>query len=251
MKNSLKLLTYNIHKGFSARNRHYVLGQIRQAIRNVQADIVALQEVQGEHSGHAKTERDWHTQAHFEFLADSVWPHTAYGKNAIYQAGHHGNALLSKYPFARVQNRDISQTSYSRRSILHGEVCPSANFGRDLHIACVHLGFMPLEQYRQTQSLCRWLESLPDNAAVVIMGDFNDWHLRIHRHLCRHYNLQEASSPISGKPLATYPASNPRAAMDRIYYRGLRLNTSHVGSDAEWSQLSDHCPVFAEFFLDP
>lgn len=248
---SLKVLTYNIHKGFSARNRHYVLTKMRHAIRNIHADIVALQEVQGEHAGHARKYDDWHAEAHFEFLADSVWPHTAYGKNAIYQEGHHGNALISKFPFVSIHNQDISQSSYSRRSILHGQVRPAAKISTPVHIACVHLGFMPLEQYQQTHSLCAWLNSLPKDDPVILLGDFNDWHHRIHRHLCRHFNLQEVSTFSASRPMATYPASNPKIAMDRIYYRGLALSSSYVCTGGEWARLSDHCPVFAEFFLDP
>ena len=43
----------------------------------------------------------------FEFLADSIWSHYAYGKNAIYQHGHHGNAILSELPFAISNNVDV------------------------------------------------------------------------------------------------------------------------------------------------
>ncbi len=39
----------------------------------------------------------------FAFLADEIWPHFAYGKNAIYSAGHHGNAILSKHPILGIR----------------------------------------------------------------------------------------------------------------------------------------------------
>jgi len=34
-----------------------------------------------------------------EFLAHESWLHHAYGKNSVYDSGHHGNAILSRYPF--------------------------------------------------------------------------------------------------------------------------------------------------------
>ena len=84
----LKVLSYNIHKGFSVGNRRFVLERIRQAIRTVHADVVFLQEVLGQHEKHRIHVQGWPSQTQFEFLADQVWPHHAYGKNATYTAGH-------------------------------------------------------------------------------------------------------------------------------------------------------------------
>jgi len=38
---TLKVLTYNIHKGFSATNRRFVLHGIKDALRKVDADVVS------------------------------------------------------------------------------------------------------------------------------------------------------------------------------------------------------------------
>ena len=40
---SLKVLTINIHKGFTAFNRRFILPELRDAVRTVSADIVCLQ----------------------------------------------------------------------------------------------------------------------------------------------------------------------------------------------------------------
>ena len=39
----LKVATYNIHKGFSPFNRHVVLHELRERLRELNADIVFLQ----------------------------------------------------------------------------------------------------------------------------------------------------------------------------------------------------------------
>ncbi|STM20976.1 putative endonuclease/exonuclease/phosphatase [Escherichia coli] len=44
---SFKVLTINIHKGFTAFNRRFILPELRDAVRTVSADIVCLQEVMG------------------------------------------------------------------------------------------------------------------------------------------------------------------------------------------------------------
>ena len=105
----LKVLTYNIHKGFDRRNREFVLHEIREHLHLADVDIVFLQEIQGRHYHHENRVSGWPGVSQFEFLADSLWPHYAYGKNAIYDKGHHGNAILSKHPFVSWENVNLSR----------------------------------------------------------------------------------------------------------------------------------------------
>ncbi|MEO8390123.1 MAG: EEP domain-containing protein, partial [Polaromonas sp.] len=42
---SFKVLTVNIHKGFTFFNRKFILPELREAVRSVGADVVFLQEV--------------------------------------------------------------------------------------------------------------------------------------------------------------------------------------------------------------
>ena len=111
---SLKVLTINIHKGFTAFNRRFILPELRDAVRTVSADIVCLQEVMGAHEVHPMHFENWPDTPHYEFLADTMWSDYAYGRNAVYPEGHHGNAVLSRFlssimrtgtsPLARVKN---------------------------------------------------------------------------------------------------------------------------------------------------
>lgn len=95
---SFKVLTINIHKGFTAFNRRFILPELRDAVRTVSADIVCLQEVMGAHEVHPLHVENWPDTSHYEFLADTMWSDFAYGRNAVYPEGHHGNAVLSRYP---------------------------------------------------------------------------------------------------------------------------------------------------------
>jgi hypothetical protein len=54
-----------------------------------------------------------------EFIADSVWHEVAYGKNAVSHHGHHGNAVLSRYPIIAHENLDISAHAFESRGLLH------------------------------------------------------------------------------------------------------------------------------------
>lgn len=89
----LRVLTVNTHKGFTALNRRFILPELREAVRSTSADLVFLQEVVGEHDRHSTRYNDWPQTSQYEFLADSMWSDFAYGRNAVYPNGHHGNAL--------------------------------------------------------------------------------------------------------------------------------------------------------------
>lgn len=242
----LRVVSYNIHKGFSANNRRFLLQDMRKALHGCDADVVCLQEVVGDHSKH----RQYHLEpnepgpspAQFEYLADSMWPHYAYGKNAIYQAGDHGNAILSAYPFSQWQNDNISRYWFSQRGLLYGRI------GQHLHIFCVHLGLLERERKQQLEQLIRCIEErVPADAGLLIAGDFNDWSLRSHRRLQSRLHVSEALSQARGKPARTFPAVLPCLRMDRIYYRNLSLRQADCMSGPTWRRLSDHCPILAEF----
>ena len=116
---SLKVLTINIHKGFTAFNRRFILPELRDAVRTVSADIVCLQEVMGAHEVHPLHFENWPDTPHYEFLADTMWSDYAYGRNAVYPEGHHGNAVLSRYPIEHYENRDVSVGESEKRGLLY------------------------------------------------------------------------------------------------------------------------------------
>ena len=177
---ALNLLTANIHMGFSFSRRRFVLPELREAIREVSADVVFLQEVQGAHSGHARRHARWPDVPHYEFLADSLWPQFAYGQNAAYPHGHHGNALLSKFPIVQQRNLDVSVDGHEGRGLLHCVLEIPGSAVR-LHTLCVHLGLRESHRRRQLDLLCRTVaEQIPVDAPLAVAGDFNDWRGRGH-----------------------------------------------------------------------
>ena len=116
-------------------------------VDSVAADLVFLQEIHGTHEGHPQRYSNWPNMPQYEFLADSLWPQFAYGRNAVYPDGHHGNALLSKYPIREYRNLDVSITGPERRGLLH---CVLEVPGQgQVHAVCVHLSL--LESHRQKQ----------------------------------------------------------------------------------------------------
>ena len=125
----LNIATYNIHKGFSRFNRRMVMHELRDRLRELNADIVFLQEVQGENIRNVQRHKHYPVIPHHEFLAGQIWPYHAYGKNAVYTNGHHGNAVLSRYPISQWENLDISTHRFESRGLLHCEIDLSAADG--------------------------------------------------------------------------------------------------------------------------
>jgi len=246
-QNQLRILTYNIHKGFSASNRRFVLHRLREALVESKADILFLQEVQGEHKQHQITHRDWPELSHADFLAEDVWPHVAYGKNALYSLGHHGNAILSKYPFIRWENINVSSMSWASRSLLHG-VLDLPSIEQELHIICIHLGLINTERKQQFKILCERIEEhVPKDAPLIIAGDFNDWSENAERYFSKHLHLRETHQALHNKHARTWPAWLPILKMDRVYYRKIRPVTCERPRYSSWRKLSDHAPLIATF----
>jgi len=244
---SIKVLTYNIHKGFSIGNRRFILHEIKDSLRHVDADTVFLQEILGERTISNNRFDDWPNNRQFEFLADQVWHHHAYGKNAIYKSGHHGNAILSKYPFIKWENIDVSYMRTASRSLLHGTI-EIPEIAQKIHIICVHLGLFERERENQLTILGERINShVPADEPLIIAGDFNDWRGNAERHLHDDLGVEEAYKNIHGCYARTFPAKLPLLSMDRIYFRGLEIVDCHRLHGKPWSQLSDHTPLLAEF----
>ena len=245
----LKLLTYNIHKGFNITNRKFVLHQIRDILRSTNVDLALLQEIHGEHQGHKATRKNWPEASQYEFLADEVWPHFAYGKNAIYDTGHHGNALLSKYPIIGWENLNVSLLRRASRSLLHGVIdIPGAS--TQVHVICVHLDQLRMIRNHQMKHLAQRIkETIPKDAPLIVAGDFNDWSDHVSKFLFAEPNMKEVHHALYGRHAMTYPAGWPMLPLDRIYYRNIELENCRCVSGHAWNALSDHLPLYAEFEL--
>lgn len=245
---SFKVLTINTHKGFTTFNRRFILPELREAVRATSADIVFLQEVMGTHITHPLQVENWPDTPHYEFLADTMWNDYAYGRNAVYPEGHHGNAVLSRFPILEYQNRDISVEGTEKRGVLHCHLqLPESD--QTLHVMCVHLGLRDAHRHAQMQMMCEMIAALPPDAPLVVAGDFNDWQLRANKMLKRCANLDEVFSVKHGRPARTFPARFPLLRLDRIYVRNASISHPWALPMRPWSHLSDHAPLAVEIHL--
>ncbi len=247
---NLRIVTINIHKGFSWFNTRFVLHQVREAIRDTKADIVFLQEVVGEHTSKAEKHENWPKEPHYEFLADTIWSDYAYGKNAVYPKGHHGNATLSKFPIKSLDHQDISTNRVEDRGFLMCEI-EIPETGQSIYTICVHLGLWSMSRRKQMKAIKKYVEEkIPKNAPLIIAGDFNDWRLSAPKILAEPIGLKDVFRVFEGKMVRTFPAKFPLLKLDRIYTRGFSVSQADVCRDEHWKKLSDHLGLFTEITLN-
>lgn len=250
----LNIATYNIHKGFSYFNRRMVLHELRDRLRELDADIVFLQEVQGENIRHVQRHKYYPAAPQHEFLADQMWPHHAYGKNSVYANGHHGNAILSRYVITRWENLDVSAHRFESRGLLHCEIDLPSKGGSSthprLHCFCVHFGLFAQGRGRQFGAMvARIKKVVPADSPLIIAGDFNDWNNQASRLLARELQLYEVFEVSQGKPARSYPVAMPVLRLDRIYVRGLSIHSAEVHAHHPWNKISDHAALSATLSL--
>lgn len=245
---SLAVATYNIHKGFSHFNKRMIVHHLRDRLRVLGADVIFLQEVVGHNALHAQNHEHWPATPQHEFLADEMWSDFAYGKNAIYKDGHHGNAILTKYPIVKWDNEDISTNVIEQRGLLHAEMAVPG-WDENLHCVCVHLGLFARGRRRQVEAVCERIDSLvPHAAPLVLAGDFNDWRDKASNPLGL-LGVHEVFETMNGRLARTFPARLPILRLDRIYVRGFEVKSTKIHRGTGWAHLSDHAALAANLAL--
>lgn len=239
---TLRVATYNIHKcrGIDQRVRP---GRVAQVIAELDADIVALQEVVG---------RGSHThEDQTRYMTEALGYHPAFGENRQHNGGAYGNLLLSRLPIIGSWNYDITASGREPRGVLRADVRMAD--GHVLHLFNVHLGTAYRERGEQARHLVslRILRNTELAGTRIVLGDFNEWIPgEATRLLSAHFGWTHRRSRSGHR--RTYPCVLPLLRLDHIYFddslklHGLALHRSRKALVA-----SDHLPVVAEFSLQP
>jgi endonuclease/exonuclease/phosphatase family metal-dependent hydrolase len=238
----IKILSYNIHKGFSIGNRDFILDKIKEALRKTDADILFLQEVMGDHL--IKKIPNWKTAIQFEYIADTFWPHFAYGKNAIYPEGHHGNAILSKFPIIEWQNHNLSTNRFEHRGLLQTRIM-IPELEKEILLCNTHLNLTQKGRDLQADMITKIMKEEKEDSWILV-GDFNDWNKKISPRLERDLESVEVFKSLHGNYPNTYPSVLPLVSLDRVFVHKLTPLHATVLGAKNWKKLSDHLPIYVE-----
>lgn len=246
----LRVLSYNIHQGITATRNRLTLDVLKAAIRSLDADVVLLQEVAGSELEREAGRNPVRLSSQLAALADEVWPHHAFGTNAVFTSHFHGNAILSRHRIEAWHNERITIGNREPRGILHG-VLDIPGEPVPVHALAIHLGLSQRERAAQARKLREYVERrVPARAPLVVGGDFNDWRKRISRELSGALGMREAFRVAHRRYARTYPSRFPILHLDRIYFRGCAVESARRCAGKPWRSLSDHLPLVADFRLD-
>jgi endonuclease/exonuclease/phosphatase family metal-dependent hydrolase len=219
------IASYNTHSGVGL-DRRFAPERIAQVITELNADVVALQELRT---------RDGVDM--LEMLRSHSGHHAVAGHTMTFADGAFGNGLLSRFPIRSVAHIELSVARREPRGAIDAVLdCD----GTPLRVIATHLGLLPSERGEQIERLLAAVRAQP-SLPTVLLGDLNEWFLR--RGSLRWLHDHFGESPAR----ATFPSPFPVLALDRCWVtpaRALRHICVHRSRTARIA--SDHLPLLAE-----
>jgi endonuclease/exonuclease/phosphatase family metal-dependent hydrolase len=242
MPPTLSLTTFNTHYGVRpARRPPAQPYDLQRALRDVDADVIVLQEVWRPDCRRGPTDDaaaalgyDVHYEATGPATADARWPHLTRGGD-----GESGIAVLTRLPLRRLSSPVVGPTfgdPAPARRVLDVEIDVD---GTSVRLVAVHLtSRLPHGPPLQLRRLARLLP--PPGTPAVVAGDCNFWGPAV-----------EALLPgwrrgVRGR---TWPAHGPHSQIDHVLTRpaDVAVVSGRVLEDVG----SDHLPIRVELELRP
>ncbi len=230
----LLIASYNVHKCVGTDGR-FDPGRIAQVIKEIDPDIIALQEADkrfGERVGLLDL-------GHLEREVGLSWVGTI---GATRAHGWHGNVVL----FRRGVVRDVHQVTLpglEPRGALVVDL--DLEDGAALRIVAAHLGLLRRSRSQQARRLIEIMQSREERP-TLLLGDLNEWRLGERSSL----NELVPAFHTLPVPVPSFPSGLPLLALDRII-----ANRPEILSDVEVHDTplartaSDHLPIKA--YVDP
>lgn len=235
-KQKLTLLTYNIRHGAPYNSDIINLGNIAAVIKQSNADVIALQEVDV-NTKRSSNPADQINQA--KKLAELLGMEYYFSKSIDYKGGEYGNAILSKYPLTNKRRLDLpAVVGGEQRSIALATV--TLPDGKTFEFGATHfdLNTIRVQQAEFLNNL-----SVEMKKPLFIGGDFNatsdaEEMIKLKK---------EFSFACLGPCQFTIPVVKPTKAIDFIVYNALAKSTYTLlsGVSMTGQYASDHLPVVA------
>ena len=233
----LRIATYNIHR-CRGLDRRTIPSRIAEVLREIEADVVALQEVIGAGPAGAGQAEEIGAAVGMGWVMTTV----RHLRNHLF-----GNVVLSRFPIVHHSHYDLSWRTCEPRACQRADL--DLGQGRTLHVYNVHLGTAVLERRYQAPRLASFVHDHRVTGPKIILGDFNEWmrglatktlsslfdSVDIHAHLQRR---------------RTYPGIFPLLHLDHIYYEGhVEIRGVELPRTRKALMASDHLPLVANVRL--
>jgi endonuclease/exonuclease/phosphatase family metal-dependent hydrolase len=229
----IRFASYNIHKavGLDRRRDHE---RILRILREVDADIVALQEVDRRYGRRMAA-------LPLDAIHDATDYHPVPLTMKPDSLGWHGNAILVRKGIDLVEAAPVPLPVLEPRGAVRADLMAE---GRRFRVVGMHLDLSGLRRRHQIRSVLSHLDACDENCPTVMMGDLNEWarHGGCLREFDGHWQVLA--------PGPSFPSRRPIARLDRIIAsRHWEVASTSVHHSPLSAVGSDHLPVFAALSL--
>ncbi|HEX6956659.1 MAG TPA: endonuclease/exonuclease/phosphatase family protein [Ferrovibrio sp.] len=227
--NLLRVATYNIHSCIGG-DRSYDPPRILKVLREIDADILALQEVGG-------YPVDGQEQVHYfeRHLGMTLIP----GLNLRRRRVQFGNALLVRGQVEIAEQVNLTVSRLEPRSAIDATV--ETRLG-SLRVIATHLGLLPRDRRRQIAIISTLLDR-GMAPLTLLMGDFNVFGPE-------RAVLHQIGAPRPLPKLRSFPARRPLMSLDRLWtLPNENLSALHLHRTPLSAIASDHLPLVGEMAI--
>jgi endonuclease/exonuclease/phosphatase family metal-dependent hydrolase len=203
----LVVATYNIHTCVGV-DRRYDPARVAEVLRELDADIVGLQEVDARHRGDRRLDQ-------WVYFAEQTGLVAIPAPNVRDHRGRFGNALLTRWPILELRLLDLSLPGHEPRGAIDVDLVIG---NRVLRVIATHFGLRHAERVAQTEKLLTAVREHPSRLnggrppdGCLVMGDLNEWRGRRGGVPALDRALGRAPAP------RTFPSWCPILPLDRIY----------------------------------
>ncbi|MGF1735193.1 endonuclease/exonuclease/phosphatase family protein [Photobacterium satsumensis] len=235
----IRIATFNM-----AAARVSSLTEIAKAIKALDADIIAVQEVDvlTARSGNVNQPKK---------LAELTGLNIEFGRAIDFDGGQYGLAIASKYPFLNTEIIELPSGNREQRIAFEANI-DVPGFEAPITVYNTHLDTKEDPSMRVDQ-----VRSLNDTAIdtrgiKILMGDMNDVPQSItYQELSRYWNNLEDGSV----DFRSWPASNPEIQVDYVMTgKAQKWKIKEVAvpqnntkyADFNWPAVTDHLPIIVE-----
>ncbi|HEY0873291.1 MAG TPA: endonuclease/exonuclease/phosphatase family protein [Vicinamibacterales bacterium] len=230
----IRIATYNIHR-CRGMDRRTMPSRIAEVIREMDADVVALQEVIGAGPSGPGQAAEIGAAVGMGWVMHSV---------RLLRNHEFGNVVLSRYPIVHHGHYDLSWRTCEERACQRADL--DLGDGAVLHVYNVHLGTAVLERRYQATRLASFVHDHRVRGPKVILGDFNEWMKGLAtKTLSALFKSIDIRQHL--KRTKTYPGIFPVLHLDHIYYEGeVTVRSLELVRTRKALIASDHLPLVAD-----
>ena len=233
----LRIATYNIHR-CRGLDRRTMPSRIAEVLREIGADVVALQEVIGAGPAGAGQAEEIGAAVGMGWVMTTV----RHLRNHLF-----GNVVLSRFPIVHHSHYDLSWRTCEPRACQRADL--DLGQGRTLHVYNVHLGTAVLERRYQAPRLASYVHDHRVTGPKIILGDFNEWMRGLAtKTLNSLFDSVDIQAHLQRR--RTYPGIFPLLHLDHIYYEGqVEIRGVELPRTRKALMASDHLPLVANVRL--